>query len=417
MATTKGPTTIPGPPAAVSGEIVGPANKQPSRFVQFKQVLDRGMDQIKIALPKHIDPVRFYRVILTAMQAVPKPGQLSILDCTQESVFSCMLTCAQLGLEPNGPQGHAYLIPFRDNSAQVNICTLVIGFKGLIKLARNSGEIAGVAVRVVHEKDQFEYEYGLIDRCWHVPTDEEDPGQVTHAYCVWKFKDGGYHFDVMTKKELDRIKNRKNLPSISPWKSDEEEMQKKTVLRRSSKMVPNSIELAHGIAVNDRQEEGLAPIPMQIGAAAEETSPADVETKQPRAIAEKPETLDDIALKKRLEREAKQAETVPAAGKPADPAAKAAEERAFGGDKPAAAVADKPPADTKPPKIKMATAQQTRDIAYLAADRGVQMSEITERLGVPSTSAMTAAQADEEIAKLRAMPEAGEPGASAAEGE
>lgn len=406
----KGPITVAGPPAA--GGDKPAAEKPPSRFVQFKHVLDKGMNQMRIALPRHIDPIRFYRVILTAVQTPVKNGQMGILDCTMDSIFSCMLTCAQLGLEPQGPQGHAYLIPFRDNDAQRVVCTLVIGFKGLIKLARNSGEISGVAARVVHEKDQFEYEFGLNDRLWHIPTDEEDPGPVTHAYAVWKFKDGGYHFDVMTRKELDRIKNRKGGPSgFSPWKTDEEEMQKKTVLRKSSKMVPNSIELAHGIAVNDRQDEGLPPMLMETPAA----DPIDVpsETKEPKALAEKKETLDDIASKAKAKREAKERETVPAARKVDD----AVVERAFGKAAPAATPTVPHDADTgevkEPEKAKApakSTRQQQQDLAYLSAEKGVQLGEIVQKYGAPSTTALTFEQAEEAKAYLAGLPDAGEPG-------
>ncbi len=415
MTDKKDPKPVAGPPTPVSGELVAGANKQLSPFIRFKQTLDKGMDQIKIALPRHIDPIRFYRVILTAVQQVPKPGQMGILDCTQESVFSCMLTCAQLGLEPNGPQGHAYLIPFRDKNAQAVVCTLVIGFKGLIKLARNSGEISGVAVRVVHEHDRFEYEFGLNDRLWHVPTDEEDPGPVTHAYAVWKFKDGGYHFDVMTRKELDRIKNRKSLPSFSPWTTDEEEMQKKTVLRRSSKMVPNSIELARGLAADDRSEEGLAPVAMDLTTP---TTPAVEPAAETKAIAEKAETLDDIAAKAKAKREAKEKETVPAAAKKDTKAADEAAARAFG-DKGAATTVPHdattgevtPPAQAKSPA--KSTDEQRKGIAYLATERGVQISEVAEKYGAPSTTALTFEQATEALEWLRGLPEVGgEPGSN-----
>lgn len=385
-----GPTTIQGPPA-VTGELVAGASRQPpSMFVQFKHVLDRGMDQIRIALPKHIDPIRFYRVILTAMQSPPKPGQLGILDCTQESVFSCMLTCAQLGLEPNGPQGHAYLIPFRDNNAQSVVCTLVIGFKGLIKLARNSGEIAGVTAHVVHQKDFFDYEYGLNERCAHRPTDEEDPGPVIAAYAVWRLKDGGHHFDVMTRKELDRIKNRKNLPAFSPWKSDEEEMQRKTIIRRSSKMVPNSIELAKGIESNDRQEEGLAPIPFEAPAA---SLPAVTE---PQAIAEspkeQPKNLDEAAARARAKREAKAAGT--------DAKGDAAPEIT-----PGKGEGTKPATTSKPAGPAKASPQKTREIALACAAKGIDMATIVKRYNVASTSEITDEQADEAIEQLAAAPD------------
>ncbi len=401
-AVNAGPTTIQGP-QAVTGELVTGSKQPPSRFVQFKHVLDRGIEQIKMALPKHIDPIRFYRVILTAMQSPPKPGQLGILDCTQESVFSCMLTCAQLGLEPNGPQGHAYLIPFRDNNAQQVVCTLVVGFRGLIKLARNSGEIAAVNARVVHDKDRFEYQFGLHEDCIHVPTDEEDPGPVIAAYAVWRLKDGTSSFDVMTKRELDRIKNRKKLPAFSPWHSDEEEMQKKTVLRRSSKTVPNSIELTKGLEANDRQEEGLAPIPMEMSAATAPT-PAIEADQEVKAISEKPKNLDEAAARAKAKREAK---ATPAADATSEADKKAAEEKAFGAGKTAATEAARVSPATG---NVMSTRGQQKEIAELLVDRAMGAHEVVEKYGVASTSALTLAAADEAIAWLKTIAVAPEPG-------
>lgn len=221
----------------------------------FRDLLDKLRPQIQMALPKHIDLNRMIRICLTTIQRNPQ-----LLECTQDSLLGCLFQCVQLGLEPDGLLGHAYLIPFRDNKNNRTICTLIVGYKGLLKLARQSNEITSISARVVYSKDEFEYEFGLEDKLLHRPTHDEDPGEMTYAYAIFRYKGGGYHFDVMSKVEIDAIKKRSKTSSNGPWVTDYDEMAKKTVLRRASKMAPASIEdLARAVAIDSRSDAGLAP--------------------------------------------------------------------------------------------------------------------------------------------------------------
>src|SRR5690348_17232438 len=49
--------------------------------------------------------------------------------CTPESVYGSLILAAQIGLEPGGIKGEAYLVPFKGK------CTLIPGWRGLVKLA------------------------------------------------------------------------------------------------------------------------------------------------------------------------------------------------------------------------------------------------------------------------------------------
>jgi len=221
----------------------------------FRDLLDKLRPQLQMALPKHVDINRMIRICVTTLQRNP-----DLLRCTQESVLGCLFQCAQLGLEPDGLLGHAYLIPFNDRKNDRTICTLIVGYKGLLKLARQSNEIASVSARVVHEKDVFEYEFGLEDKLRHVPALDDDPGELTYAYAIFRYKGGGYHFDVMSRAEIEAIKKRSRSGNNGPWVTDFAEMAKKTVLRRASKMAPASIEdLARAIALDSQGESGSAP--------------------------------------------------------------------------------------------------------------------------------------------------------------
>lgn len=253
-----------------------------SRANEFRGTLEKMRSQIKLALPKHIDIDRMLRIVLTTVQRTPK-----LLDCTNESLLGCIVQCAQLGLEPDGLLGHAYLIPFFNSRQNRTECQLIVGYKGLRKLAMQSGEVSSISARVVHEKDDFEYEYGLNEKLRHVPSDAADPGPVIYAYAIFRLKDGGHHFDVLTVREINRIRDnsqgyRRN-PNASPWKDFYEEMAKKTAFRRASKMAPASIEdktlRAH--ALDDAADAGL---PQDLGESPMLSAPADDDTDETKEL-------------------------------------------------------------------------------------------------------------------------------------
>ena len=63
--------------------------------------------EIAKALPKHLTPDKLIRVAMTSIQRTPK-----LLECSQQSLLACIMTCASLGLEPDQFLGQAYLVPF-----------------------------------------------------------------------------------------------------------------------------------------------------------------------------------------------------------------------------------------------------------------------------------------------------------------
>lgn len=213
----------------------------------FRALLGKLEGQLALALPKHIRVERMMRICLTTVQRIP-----ALLDCTQASVLGSILQAAQLGLEPDGILGEAYLIPYKGT------CQLICGYKGLLKLARNSGQISTVYSRVVREKDVFKYAYGIKDVLKHVPSLDPDPGMVTHVYAVAKLKDGGVQFEVMSTHEIEAIRKRSKAGQSGPWVTDWDEMAKKTTIRRLSKTLPASVELARAVVLDEQVDANLS---------------------------------------------------------------------------------------------------------------------------------------------------------------
>jgi len=173
-------------------------------------------------------PDRFTRVVLTTINKTPK-----LSECTRESLLACLMDCSALGIEPDNRM--AYLIPYG------NQCTLVIGYKALVALARRSGEISDIHADVVCANDFFEYSFGSEGRLVHKPK-LGDRGDVVAAYSFAKLKDGSCSYEVMDLEEISAIKNRSKASKSGPWVTDFNEMAKKTVFRRHSKWLPVSSE-------------------------------------------------------------------------------------------------------------------------------------------------------------------------------
>jgi phage RecT family recombinase len=181
---------------------------------------------------------------MTSIQKTPK-----LMECTPQSLLACVMTCAQLGLEPDQFLGQAYLVPFG------NVCTLIPGYRGYIALARRSGELQTLSAQVVYSNDEFSLQYGVEDTLIHKPA-LNGRGEMIGAYCVFKYKDGGYSFDWMSKEDIDKIRKRSKAANDGPWVTDYDEMAKKTVIKRHAKLAPLSVEFQKAVALEERANLG-----------------------------------------------------------------------------------------------------------------------------------------------------------------
>lgn len=215
-------------------------------------------DQVAKALPKVMTPERFTRIVLTALSSTPK-----LAECDRNSFLGGIMQAAQLGLEPNTPLGQAYLIPFKNNKKGIVECQFQIGYKGLIDLAYRSGEMSSIYAHAVHENDEFEYEYGLDQKLVHKPA-SSNRGKAIKYYAVWKLKNGGYGFGVMSVEDVTLHAQKYSQAfsySSSPWKTEFDEMAKKTVLKAVLKYAPIKTEFMLAATQNDEAvittEDGL----------------------------------------------------------------------------------------------------------------------------------------------------------------
>lgn len=215
-------------------------------------MLKERMPSLKAVAARHMDPERLFRLVVANVSRTP-----ALRECTIDSIFRSTLQAAELGLEPGSATGEGYLVPYRNNKAQVMECQFIPGYRGLISLAFRSGHVKNVRSHAVFKGDSFEFELGLEPKLRHIPNSEveRDTGAgLTHAYCIVDLKDGGILYDVMTRKEIDRIRGMSKSSDKGPWVDHYVEQARKTVVRRTLKYAPMSVELARAIAVDDHSD-------------------------------------------------------------------------------------------------------------------------------------------------------------------
>jgi recombination protein RecT len=209
-----------------------------SEIVDLIEKMKPGIAQ---ALPKHISAERIARIALTAVRSNPM-----LAKCTPQSFLGSLLQASQLGLEVNTPLGQAYLIPYKD------VCTLVVGYQGMLDLSRRSGMVKAIYAYPVFQGDTFNYELGLEPKLQHKPC--EEPGDLTHVYAVARLTDGEPIFTVLTRKDVERYRNRSRAKDSGPWVTDFVAMALKTAIRRLFRWLPKSAEQALAVAIDEAGE-------------------------------------------------------------------------------------------------------------------------------------------------------------------
>lgn len=201
----------------------------------------RTQDEVAKALPPGLEVERFLRVARTAVQANP-----ALLGCTPRSIIAAIHKAASYGLDV-GPVGQAYLVPYKETAQ------LIIGYRGMITLARRSGELASIEAREVKENDEFEFEYGLHPRLRHVPA-LTDRGKLVCFYGIAQFINGGSYMIVV---DLDTIEeHRRQSPTGNradgPWMTNYEAMGRKGLAVDTPIPTPDGWSTMGRLSVGDR---------------------------------------------------------------------------------------------------------------------------------------------------------------------
>lgn len=230
---------------------IAPMGESPNRIVAER--IKSQWHKIEAVMPKHMTSERFLQLTVSAVNHEPK-----LLECDFVTLMSCVMRCSALGLEPSAVDGlgRAYILPYRNSKANKMEATFILGYKGMIELARRSGEIQSIEARAVHAGDIFEIEFGTSPKLRHVPKSAGNRENLIAVYSIAKFRGGGEHVEFMFKDEIEEVRKQSRAGNTSPWVTHYEAMAKKTVIRRAFPYLPIGVE-AQSAAVNDETDGGF----------------------------------------------------------------------------------------------------------------------------------------------------------------
>jgi len=247
----------------------------------LREYLDVKKAEISSMLPTHVNYERFAKSALLAVARDPK-----LQDCSVLSLFTAVVNAAELGLDFTPSRGAAYIVKFG------NQAVFMPGFRGLIDLAKRTGDVTKIEAHIVHEGEKFELEYGTNSHLTHVPRYAGESGKMIGAYAVAHFKDGTFQFEYMTKEMIDGIRKRSKAANNGPWVTDYDEMARKTVVRRLFKYLPSSSDLLDKAIEADNKAIGFTDFELEPLEDGEKTSrladkvTATVEKKIEMPVAE-----------------------------------------------------------------------------------------------------------------------------------
>lgn len=194
--------------------------------------------EFKMALPSHIKPEKFQRVLLTVVQQQP-----DLLIADRRTLFASCMKCAADGLVPDGREAALVIFNTKVKDQWVKAVQYMPMMAGLLKRVRNSNEVSSVQAHVIYGNDQFLIRRGLSDTLEHTPLFPGDRGSPIGAYAVAKFKDGSDPvFEVMDLNQINKVRQISRAKDGPTWTQHWDEMARKTVFRRLSKWLPMDAE-------------------------------------------------------------------------------------------------------------------------------------------------------------------------------
>ncbi|MDI6757715.1 MAG: recombinase RecT [Endomicrobiia bacterium] len=173
--------------------------------------------------------------------------------CEPESIKQAVINVALTGATLNPTLQQAYLIP-RAIKGKLRCC-LDFGYRGLCKIALDSGAVLDIDATCVYEGDEFYQEKGLNPILKHVPT-EGERGALKGVYAMAILRHGIKKFHYLNKDDIEKARKSSQAPNSLMWTDWYEEGARKTAVKRLYKLLPQTEKMSVAVeAVNEH--EGL----------------------------------------------------------------------------------------------------------------------------------------------------------------
>jgi recombination protein RecT len=204
---------------------------------KVRTLLEKEKETLLAALPQQVGADRFIRIVCNTFLQNP-----DLINTSFESQVQSILEASALGLEPGGTLGHCYFVRYGRR------CQMILGYRGMLKLMNQSGQVSTIKLESVREGDTFQEISGTRDIILHTKANDvmRHTKPITHVYIEVTMRDGGVVRKVMTRLEIEMHKE-KTSPGWrrkeSPWQQWWEEMAHKTLIRKVFKFLPMAVEI------------------------------------------------------------------------------------------------------------------------------------------------------------------------------
>jgi recombination protein RecT len=239
--------------------------KEITPFERIEDFILKSAKSLGETLPKHLNPERLNRLVLSLLRMTPK-----LQECSPMSITAAVFQMAQLGLEPI--DGQAFIIPYTVNKQDLSgkwikekQAQFQIGFKGLVTLYYRHQLSGSLTWDVVKENDIFHADKakGILSHEINFKKDRGEP----YAYWVKAtLHNGAEMFGVMSKIEVEKHarehskafdkKTNAFIPG-TPWEKDFDSMAQKTVLIQLFKLLPKSVEIQQALAMDETTKTSI----------------------------------------------------------------------------------------------------------------------------------------------------------------
>jgi recombination protein RecT len=206
-------------------------------MVVVRESLERMRPELARVLPPQISADRLVRITLTAIQMQP-----SLLEADRKSLLSSTMRAAQDGLLPDGREAALVLFNRKGGGKSVQYMPMV---GGLLKKARQSGELRSICAHVIYENDAFDYWVDTDgEHLNHKPVLFGERGSPRGVYALAQTIDGGVYIEPMSLSDVEKVRSVSRAKGEdSPWQTWWAEMAKKSALRRLMKRLPSSTDI------------------------------------------------------------------------------------------------------------------------------------------------------------------------------
>lgn len=228
-------------------------------LIDIKANLDRELVPVQSLLPAHVSFDRF-----TNAAAVALAANSDLFNADRQSVINALTACAKDGLIPDNRE--AAMVVFKRKQANGDwkyLAQYMPMIDGVLKRARQSGEISIIAARAVYQNDNFRV--WLDDNGEHILYEPTlgSRGEMIGAVAYARMKSGEFQFEWLNLDDIAKVRAASKNSDTGPWKDWFESMSRKSAAHRLCRRLPNNSEimemLERGTEMVWQKEKDITP--------------------------------------------------------------------------------------------------------------------------------------------------------------